>query len=182
MLYILRSKSFQRLFVKLLEFTKKNRGLIGLITNNIENWCSKLVKEMVTNRFHFKMLFCLQQARILAILYFSKTATALKTRKFSDINISQGSVVKRFRCDEIFNDSFIANFQEIVKVKKIVNRCSNIFKERWEKFYTIFFCSSPLTAAAKELLKSIHIRQSYSKIKLAHFYGSVYNFIRSKKQ
>jgi len=24
----------------------------------------------------------------------------------------------RFRCDGIFNDSFIANFQEIVKVKK----------------------------------------------------------------
>jgi len=26
--------------------------------------------------------------------------------------------VTRFRCDGIFNDSFIANFQEIVRVKK----------------------------------------------------------------
>jgi len=28
-----------------------------------------------------------------------------------DINISQGSVVTRFRCNGIFNDSFIANLQ-----------------------------------------------------------------------
>ena len=51
----------------------------------------------------------------LASLSFSKTATALGNTLFSDINISQGSVVTHFRCDEIFNDSFIANFQEIVK-------------------------------------------------------------------
>jgi len=37
---------------------------------------------------------------------------------FSDINVSQGSVVTRFRCDGIFNDTFIANFHEIVRVKK----------------------------------------------------------------
>jgi len=51
-------------------------------------------------------------------LSFSKTATALGNTLFSDINISQGSVVTHFRCDGIFNDSFIANFQEIVNMKK----------------------------------------------------------------
>jgi len=35
--------------------------------------------------------------------------------------------VTRFRCDIIFNDSFIANFQEITKVKKIDNR--SVFDE-----------------------------------------------------
>jgi len=30
--------------------------------------------------------------------------------------------VTRFRCDGIFNDSFIANFQEIVKVKNFEHR------------------------------------------------------------
>ena len=33
----------------------------------------------------------------------------------------------RFRCDGIFNDSFIANFQEIVIVKKNENR--SVFDE-----------------------------------------------------
>jgi len=47
-----------------------------------------------------------------------------RTRKISDINISQGSVVTRFRCDGIFNDSFIANFQEIVKVEKFCKSVS----------------------------------------------------------
>ena len=56
--------------------------------------------------------------RILASLSFSKTATALRNTLFSDINISQGSVVTRFRCDGMFNDNFIANFQKIVKMKK----------------------------------------------------------------
>jgi len=30
--------------------------------------------------------------------------------------------VTRLKCGEMFNDSFIANFQEILKVKKIENR------------------------------------------------------------
>jgi len=37
--------------MKLLEFTKKIVGLI--ITNNIENCYSKLVKEVLINRFHY---------------------------------------------------------------------------------------------------------------------------------
>jgi len=52
-----------------------------------------------------------------ASLSFSKTATALRRRRFSDINISQGSVATRLRCDGIFDDSFIANFHEIAIVK-----------------------------------------------------------------
>jgi len=62
------------------------------------------------------MQLLLQHVRILADLSFSKTATALRNTLISDINISQGSVVTRFRCGGIFNDSFIANFQEIVKL------------------------------------------------------------------
>ena len=46
---------------------------------------------------------------------------------FSDVNISQGSVVTRFRCDGIFNDNFITNFQEIAKMKK--NENSSVFDE-----------------------------------------------------
>ena len=48
----------------------------------------------------------------------------LRNTLFSDIDISQGSVVTRFRCGGIFNDSFIANFEEIVKVKKICKSVS----------------------------------------------------------
>ena len=43
----------------------------------------------------------------------------------------------RFRCDGIFNDSFIANFQEIVKVKKIVNR--SVFDEVMPKILLVPF-------------------------------------------
>ena len=45
----------------------------------------------------------------------------------------------RFRCDGIFNDSFIANFQEIVKVKKIVNR--SVFDEVMPKILLVRFFS-----------------------------------------
>jgi len=75
----------------------------------MENLYSKLVKEVLINRFHFKNVLlkcscCLQHVRIVASLSFSKTATALMNTLFSDINISQGSVVTRFRCDGIFNE------------------------------------------------------------------------------
>ena len=43
----------------------------------------------------------------------------------------------RFRCDGIFNDSFIANFQEIVKVKKIENR--SVFNEVVPKILLVSF-------------------------------------------
>ena len=45
----------------------------------------------------------------------------------------------RFRCDGIFNDSFIANFQEIVKVKKFVNR--SVFDEVMPKILLVRFFS-----------------------------------------
>ena len=43
----------------------------------------------------------------------------------------------RFRCDGIFNDGFIANFQQIVKVKKIVNR--SVFDEVMPKILLVRF-------------------------------------------
>jgi len=39
---------------------------------------------------------------------------------FSDINISQGSVVTRLRCDGIFNECCLANFLEIIAVKEFL--------------------------------------------------------------
>ena len=45
----------------------------------------------------------------------------------------------RFRCDGIFNDSFIATFQEIIKVKKIVNR--SVFDEVMPKILLVRFFS-----------------------------------------
>jgi len=57
-------------------------------------------------------------------LSFSKTATAHRTRSFSDIDISQGSVVKHLRCGAIFNDSFIADFLQIVTVKEFQKSAS----------------------------------------------------------
>ena len=42
-----------------------------------------------------------------------------------------------FRSDGIFNDSFIANFQEIVKVKKFVNR--SVFDEVMPKKLLVLF-------------------------------------------
>jgi len=55
------------------------------------------------------------------------------------INISQGSVVTRFRCDGTFNDSFIANFQEIVKVKKILKIGQYLMKLCLKYYWFVFF-------------------------------------------
>ena len=44
-----------------------------------------------------------------------------------------------FRCDGIFNDSFIANFKEIVQVKKIENR--PVFDEVMPKIILVPFFS-----------------------------------------
>jgi len=41
-----------------------------------------------------------------------------RTRWFSDISASEGSVVIRLRWGRIFNDRFIADFLEIVTVKE----------------------------------------------------------------
>jgi len=41
---------------------------------------------------------------------------------FSDIDVLQGSVATRIRCDGVFNKGFIANFLENLSVKKIENR------------------------------------------------------------
>jgi len=45
--------------------------------------------------------------------------------------------VTRFRCDGIFNDSFIAYFQEIVKVKNFENR--SVFDEVMPKILLVRF-------------------------------------------
>jgi len=58
---------------------------------------------------------------------------------FSDINISQGSVVTRFRCDEIFNNSFIANFQEIVIVKNFLKIGQYLMKLCLKYYWFLFF-------------------------------------------
>ena len=42
-----------------------------------------------------------------------------------------------FRCDGLFNDSFIANFQDIVKEKKIENR--SVFDEVVRKILLVPF-------------------------------------------
>jgi len=44
--------------------------------------------------------------------------SAHKTLAYS-IHVSQSSVATRFRCGDIFNDSFIANFPQRVPVKKL---------------------------------------------------------------
>ena len=55
-----------------------------------------LVKEVAINRFHFKVQLL--------------SATRQNSGEFI--------LVTHFRCDGIFNNSFIANFQGTVKVKK----------------------------------------------------------------
>jgi len=45
--------------------------------------------------------------------------------------------VTHFRCDGIFNDSFIANFQEIVKLKSFENR--SVFDEVMPKILLVPF-------------------------------------------
>ena len=55
------------------------------------------------------------------------------------INISQGSVVTRFRCDGIFNDRFIANFQQIVKVKKKLKIGQYLMKLCLKYYWFVFF-------------------------------------------
>ena len=45
---------------------------------------------------------------------------SLINKLFFDINISQGSVATRLRCDGIFNECCIANFLEIITVKEFL--------------------------------------------------------------
>jgi len=66
----------------------------------------------------------------------------------SDINISQGSVVTHFRCDWIFNDSFIANFQEIVKMKKKIENRS-VFDEVMPQILLVPFFPDTVYIAEK---------------------------------
>jgi len=61
---------------------------------------------------------CLPRTGILGVHFFSKIATARRTRSFYDVNISQGSVATRLRWGGIFNDCFIANFLENVTMKE----------------------------------------------------------------
>jgi len=60
----------------------------------------------------------MQHVRILAS-FFQQDCHSAQNTLMSDINISQGSVVTRLRYGGIFNNSFIANFQKILKVKKM---------------------------------------------------------------
>jgi len=59
------------------------------------------------------------------------------TKKSSDINISQGSVVTHFRCDGIFNDRFIVNFPKIVKMKKM--KIGQYLMKLYLKYYWSLF-------------------------------------------
>jgi len=43
---------------------------------------------------------------------------------------------------------------------------------RGSKVYSVFFCSSSENAAVKELLKSVHVRQSYHKKTALVFFDS----------
>jgi len=69
---------------------------------------------------------------------FQQDCPALRNTLFSDINISQRSVVTRFRCGGIFNDSSIANFQEIVKLKKKIENWP-VFDEVMPKILLLRF-------------------------------------------
>jgi len=73
---------------------------------------------VVINRFHFEMQLLSATRQNSGEFIFQPDCRSAQDTLVSDINISQGSVVTHFRCDGIFNDSFMANFQEIVKVKK----------------------------------------------------------------
>ena len=52
---------------------------------------------------------------------------SLINKLFFDINISQGSVATGLRCDGIFNECCIANFQEIITVKELL-KSANIWR------------------------------------------------------
>jgi len=43
---------------------------------------------------------------------------------------------------------------------------------RGGKFYSVFFCSSSQNAGVKELLKSVHVRQSYHRKTVLVFFDS----------
>jgi len=47
--------------------------------------------------------------------------------------------VTRFRCGGIFNDSFIANFEEIVKVKKNLKIGQYLMKLCLKYYWFVFF-------------------------------------------
>ena len=101
--------------MKLLEFTKKSSA------NNYKQYLKliqQVSKKVLINRFHFLMQLLSATRQNSGEFIFQQDCSALGNTLFSDINISQCSVVTHFRCDGIFNESFIANFQEIVKMKK----------------------------------------------------------------
>jgi len=58
--------------------------------------------------------------------------------KFSDISFSQCSVATCLRCGGMFNNRFIANFLQIVRVKNFKNR-SVFDKVMPEILQTLFF-------------------------------------------
>ena len=74
--------------------------------------------------------------RIVRLLQVQKHwCPSVQVTLFSDINISQGSVATRLRCDGIFNGSFIANFLQIVAVKEFL-KSVNIWR-RYELEYGV---------------------------------------------
>jgi len=62
--------------------------------------------------------------------------------------------VTHFRCDGIFNDSFIANFQEIVKVKKKIENRS-VFDEVMPTILLVHFFRTQCSFLTLEFYKVV---------------------------
>jgi len=58
--------------------------------------------------------------------------------RFTDINVSQGSVATLFRCGGIINNYVIANFPQSVPVKEFL-KSVNIWRRYGQKYGGMFF-------------------------------------------
>jgi len=73
----------------------------------------------------------------------SLSATSHRAHYFSEINISQGSVVMRLRCGGIVNNHCIANFSEIVTVKEFL-KSVNIWRSYVYNIWGSLFLAHPV--------------------------------------
>jgi len=88
---------------------------------------------------------------------------------FSDISFSQGSVAMRLRCGWKFNNSFIANFQQIATLEEFWNR--PVFDEVMPKILLVHFFSrhSVINACVINVFAG-HLILCPTKFGLSHAY------------
>jgi len=139
--------SLRLFFIKLSEFTGKSSA------NNPKQYrklIRKIVKEVIINTFHLKLQLLPATSQDSGEFIFEQDCCSAHPQNtlFYDINISQGSAATRLRWGGIFNDSFIATFQENVIVKEFWKSAS-IWRSYVQTTLAYFFWDHPVYRPTK---------------------------------